>query len=263
MADSRGRVTYIFVRRHTIVGVADIAYLLSGVGHPDEELDRRERVANDLVPDGDTVRLIEPPDGPLSVESTAEEQWATVALLRSIEAHETEFDAFFVGCFGEPGLDAVRESTDKPVVGSATATFHTAAQVADQFSVLTVLDATKPMVHRQIQQNHLGERLASVRIVEAPVLDIDHSSNELVGDIITTGQATVAEDDAGAVIPGCMSLSFMQVHDRIGDELGVPFLDPVRIGLGTAALWARWGVSQSPATYPSPNASKPQSSYSD
>lgn len=80
--------------------------------------------------------------------------------------------------------------------------FHTAAQIADQFSVLTILDATKPMVHRQIQRNHLGERLASVRVVKAPVLDIDHSSSELVKDMITTGRATVAEDDAGAVIPG-------------------------------------------------------------
>jgi len=257
------KVTYILVRHYTSASVADIAYLLSGVGHPDEELDRREQIANKLVPDGDTVRLVKPPDGPLSVESTAEEQWAAVALLRSIKAHETEFDAFFIGCFGEPGLGAVREATDKPVVGSATAIFHTAAQIADQFSVLTILDATKPMVHRQIQRNHLGERLASVRVVEAPVLDIDHSSSELVKDMITTGRATVAEDDAGAVIPGCMSLSFMQVHDRIGDELSVPFLDPVRIGLGTAALWARWGVSQSAAAYPSPDASKLQSLYSD
>lgn len=68
------KVTYILVRHYTSASVADIAYLLSGVGHPDEELDRREHIANKLVSDGDTVRLVKPPDGPLSVESTAEEQ---------------------------------------------------------------------------------------------------------------------------------------------------------------------------------------------
>ncbi|SFL33008.1 allantoin racemase [Halogranum rubrum] len=236
--------------------MADIAYLLSSVGHHDEEIERRERVANELVPDGDTVQLVTPSDAPLSVESTVEEQWAATELVRSVEAHEDEFDAFFVGCFGEPGLSAVREMTRKPVVGSATATFHTAAQVADRFSVLTILDSTEPMVHRQIHEAHLDDRLASVRVVEAPVLDIDHSSDSLVQDMITTGRDAVTEDGAEALIPGCMSLSFMQVHDGIAAELGVPFLDPVRIGLGTASMWAHWNVTQSPVTYPTPDRSK-------
>ncbi len=236
--------------------MVDIAYLLSSVGHSTDEIRRRERVANELVPDGDSVEVVRPSDAPLSVESTVEEQWAAVALLRSLRANEERFDAFFVGCFGEPGLAAVRESTDKPVVGSATATFHTAAQVADQFTVLTILDETEPMVRRQIHRAHLRERLASVRVVEAPVLDIDHESEDLVDDMVVTGQAAVTEDGAEALIPGCMSLSFMQVHGRVAAELGVPFLDPVRIGLGTAAMWARWGVSQSPTAYSSPDESK-------
>jgi len=241
--------------------VVDIAYLLSSVGHSADEIRRRERVANELVPDGDTVEMVTPSDAPLSVESTVEEQWAAVALLRGLKANEERFDAVVVGCFGEPGLAAVREATDKPVVGSATATFHTAAQLADQFTVLTILDETEPMVHRQIHEAHLSERLASVRVVEAPVLDIDHGSDDLVEDMITTGRAAVTEDGAETLIPGCMSLSFMQVHGRVADELGVPFLDPVRVGLGTAAMWTRWGVSQSPAAYPPPDESKLQSLY--
>jgi allantoin racemase len=236
--------------------MVEIAYLLSSVGHPDEELDRRERVANDLVPDGDTVRIVKPTDAPLSVESTVEERWAAAALLRSVEATEDEFDAFFLGCFGEPGLSALREVTRKPVVGSATATFHTAAQVADRFSVLTILDTTEPIVRRQIHDDHLGDRLASVRVVDAPVLDIDHSSDTVVGDMIAAGQNAVVEDGAEALVPGCMSLSFMQVHEEIESELSVPFLDPVRIGLGTASMWARWNVTQSPATYPVAGRSK-------
>ena len=241
--------------------MADIAYLLSSVGHPDEEIERRERVANELVPDGDTVSLVKPTDAPLSVESAVEEQWAAAELLRLVEAHEDEFDAFFVGCFGEPGLAAVREITPKPVVGSATATFHTAAQVSDEFTVLTILDSTEPMVHRQIHEDHFGDQLASVRVVEAPVLEIDHGSDTLVRDMIATGQAAIEEDGAGALVPGCMSLSFMQVHDQIAGELGVPFLDPVRIGLGTAAMWARWGISQSASSYPPADRSKLQNLF--
>jgi len=42
----------------------------------------------------------------------------------------------------------------------------------------------------------------------------------------------------------------MQAHDDLTESLGVPFLDPVRIALATAQLWARHGISHSSAAYP-------------
>lgn len=236
--------------------MVEIAYLLASVGHPDAVLERRERVANELLPSGDSVELVRPASGPESVESTVEEDWAAAALMRSLAANEADFDAFFVGCFGEPGLDALRELTPKPVVGSASATLHTAAQLGDRFTVVTILDSTEPMVHRQVRGMGLTEQLASVRVVHAPVLEIDHSADALIDDMIAAGRQAVDDDGADAVIPGCMTLAFLQVHDEIAEALGVTFLDPARIGLGTTALWTRWGISQSATAYPPADRSK-------
>jgi allantoin racemase len=234
--------------------MVSVAYLVSSRGHGEDELARREQIANDLV--AADVSMVPVDDGPQSVESTVEEEWAAAGLLRLIERHEDEFDAFFVGCFGEPGLAAARELADAPVVGSASATFHTAAQVADRFSCLTILDATAPMARRQVHEMGLADRLASVRVVEAPVLDIDHGSEKLAERMTAVGRAAVEEDGAEALVPGCMSLAFARIHERIAADLSVPFLDPVTIGLETAALWARQGITQSPAAYPSPNRAK-------
>jgi allantoin racemase len=234
--------------------MASLAYVVPGVGLDDDELERRERIANDLV--ADDVTVIEAGEGPLSIESTVEEEWSTVGVMRTVAAHEAEIDAFVIGCFGDPGLAAARELTDTPVVGPAAASFYTAVQLADRFSCLTILESTKPFTRRLIHDYGLGDQLASVPVVEAPVLDIDHESNAIVQDMIDAGRAAVTEDGAEALVPGCMSLSFMQVHDEIAAELGVPFLDPVRIGLGTASMWAHWGVAQSPATYPSADRAK-------
>lgn len=233
-----------------------VAYLVSSRGHGDDELARREQIANNLVPADVSMIPVDDGNGPQSVESTVEEQWAAVGLLQLIERHENEFDAFFVGCFGEPGLEAARELADIPVVGSASATFHTAAQVADQFSCLTIRDATAPMARRQVHEMGLADQLASVRVVKAPVLDIDHDSDELAEQMTAVGRAAVDKDGAEALVPGCMSLAFARIHEQIADELSVPFLDPVTIGLETAALWARQGITQSPAAYPSPNRDK-------
>ncbi|WP_232700631.1 aspartate/glutamate racemase family protein [Halobacterium wangiae] len=226
--------------------MVSIAYLVPGTGLPDEEKQRRETVANDLVPAD--VSVIAAEDGPKSIESTIEEEWAVTGLARLVDRHEDEFDGFVIGCFGDPGLASLRELTRTPVVGPAETAFHTAAQVADTFACLDILDATEPQTHRMLREYGLSDR-ASVRVVDAPVGDIDHDSSDLIDRMIRIGRVAVEEDGADALVPGCMSLAFMQAGDEIGEELGVPFVDPVAISLETATTWARHGLTHSPTTY--------------
>lgn len=227
-----------------------IAYLVPGVGLDNEEMQRRERIASGLI--HADVKVVGADAGPLSIESTVEEEWSAVGLLKLLPQIEDDFDAFVIGCFGDPGIHALREMTEKPVVGPAAASFHTAVQLADRFSCLTILESTKPFTRRLVHEYGLDDRLASVPVVEAPVLEIDHDSDALVDDMVAAGRKAVENDGAEALVPGCMSLSFMQVHDEIADRVGVPFVDPVTVSLETASTWARHGIAQSRATYPAP-----------
>lgn len=88
------------------------------------------------------------------------------------------------------------------------------------------------------------------------MLEIDHGSDALVEDMIDQGRAAVEEDGTEALVPGCMSLAFMQVHDRIAAALSVPFVDPVAVSLETAGMLARHGITHSRAAYPPANRSK-------
>lgn len=228
--------------------MVSLCYLVPGSGLDEDELDRRERIANDIV--RDDVTVLASSEGPPAIENTMEEEWSVPGLLRLVAEHEADFDAFVIGCFGDPGLHGARELTDVPVIGPASASFHTAAQVADRFSCLTILESTRPLTRRLVHSYGLLDRLASLPVVEAPVLEIDHSSAALVEDMIAAGERAVTEDGAEALVPGCMSLSFMQVHDEISNALGVPFIDPVSVGLETASFYARHGITQSPVSYP-------------
>jgi allantoin racemase len=237
--------------------MVNVCYLVPGVGLPSEEKERRERVANDLMPGHVDVSVVEADGpGPTSIESAVEELWCTVGSMKTAHRIQDEFDALVIGCFGDPGIRGLRELLEIPVVGPAEATIHTAAMVADRFAWLTILEATAPMSREQAHEHHLSERCVSIRSVDAPVESIDHGDDDLVDRMVREGKAAVEEDGAEALFPGCMSLSFAQRHDEIEERVGVPFLDPASLALEKAATWARHGVSQSPKTYPEPKFEK-------
>ncbi|MGM0717956.1 MAG: aspartate/glutamate racemase family protein [Halobacteriota archaeon] len=237
--------------------MVDVCYLVPGVGLPDREKERRERVANELTPGHVEVTVIEADGpGPTSIESAVEELWCTVGSMQTAHRVESKFDALVIGCFGDPGIRGLRELLSIPVIGPAETTIHTAAMVADRFTWLTILNETIPMSHEQAHEHHLSERCVSVRSVDAPVESIDHGDDDLVERMVREGKAAVEEDGAEALFPGCMSLSFAQRHDEIAERVGVPFLDPASLALEQAATWARHGVAQSPKTYPEPKFDK-------
>src|SRR5919197_2207709 len=95
-------------------------------------------VALGALPPGADVTAVNPDRGPASIESEADTVVAAaevVALMRSLEPH----DAYLIACFGDPGLDAARELTDRPVVGIGEAAYTATSLVAKRFAVITTL----------------------------------------------------------------------------------------------------------------------------
>ncbi|RYF68991.1 MAG: Asp/Glu racemase, partial [Comamonadaceae bacterium] len=63
---------------------------------------------------------------------------------------EREFDAVLIGCFGDPGLLALRECSAAPVTGLAEAAFRQAA-ARGPFAIVTGGAAWAPMLRRHAQ----------------------------------------------------------------------------------------------------------------
>ena len=75
------------------------------------------------------------------------------------------FDAVVLACFGDPGLDALRELSPVPVVGMAEASILQACVLGNRFSIVTGGVRWKPMLEEFVASHGLGSRLASVRTV--------------------------------------------------------------------------------------------------
>lgn len=78
------------------------------------------------------VYAVSPATGPESIESMYDEVLAVPGVISEIIKGDREegADAFVIACFGDPGLEAAKEITDKPVIGIAQAAFSVAKLIA-------------------------------------------------------------------------------------------------------------------------------------
>ncbi|MEM3404435.1 MAG: aspartate/glutamate racemase family protein [Nitrososphaeria archaeon] len=232
-----------------------IGYIIPGIGLSKEESKRRRTIANSIVHNSE-VDIIGVDQGPMTIETCVEEAYASSSYLSKIYNLQRAYDAFIVGCFGDPGIRAARELIDKLVVGPAQASLNLASQLADDFVIVSPLEGTVILTKHIVKAYGFGEYVTSIVPAEIPVIDFienrEKASNKLTGIISTA----LKENGGGAVILGCMSMGYALVDELVKDSLKVPVINPVKASLITTESILNIGLKQSKTSYPNPNYSK-------
>lgn len=78
-------------------------------------------------------------------------------------ANPSAYDAILIACFGEPGIEAVREEVPIPVLGMAEESFRAARRHGPRFAVVTGGAAWGPMLCDFAILRGLGDALVAVR----------------------------------------------------------------------------------------------------
>jgi allantoin racemase len=194
--------------------------------------------------------------GPASIESARDEALAIPAVLSEVQAAEAGgMDAVVLDCMADPGLDPARELASIPVVGPAQAAMHLAAMLAHRFSVITVLERGIPGVHRQIVQYGLAGKVASVRAVNIPVLEMGEDRERVIQAMIEESARAVCEDGAHIIVPGCTEMIGMApaVQEGLAERgCEVPVIDPPALAVKLAEGLVDIGLAHSKRTYPLP-----------
>ena len=141
------------------------------------------------------------------------------------------FDAVIIACFGEPGIEAVRELLPIPVVGMAEASIVAALALAPRVALLTGGALWVPMLEEFCLVRGLGPDRALVRGV-APTGDmIARDPDAAIALLADAARAAVA-DGAGAVVLGGAGLAGLA--PRVAPLVGVPVLDSLDCALVAA-----------------------------
>ncbi|MDB5858374.1 MAG: Asp/Glu racemase [Ramlibacter sp.] len=144
--------------------------------------------------------------------------------------------AVLVGCFGDPGLLALRESSPVPVTGLAEAAFIEAARHG-RFAVVTGGERWAPMLRRLAEALGHGGSLAGIETVAPTGADL---VSDPAGARMLLAQAcreAARKFGARAVILGGAGLA--GIAAMLQPELDVPLIDSVLAG-------ARWALRAPP-----------------
>lgn len=209
-----------------------------------QEIARRRAFLAERAAAGTAVEAQPTESGPAAIEGAADAALVVPELLRLVPLGEAAgFDAVIIGCFSDPGLDALRERVSIPLVGPGASAMHLAAQLGSRFSILSPAGRGEGRVRARLRALGLAELFASVRGVGCSVLDLAQGISGARERVAEAGRRCVQEDGAEAIVLGCMSMAFMPgVTEMLQDRLGCPVVNPVVAALKTAEAFVAMGV---------------------
>jgi allantoin racemase len=164
-------------------------------------------------------------EGPPAVYSWRDWHAVVEPMCRLIERESA--DAYVIACASDPGIEAARAVTERPVFGVFRSAVAAAVARAERFGVIAIVEASKARHRLALRAMGLADRLAAevaLNVTMEALLDPDLTRARL----IAAGRE-LADAGAGAVILGCTGMA----HHRpaIAAAVGLPVIEPCQAGV--------------------------------
>ncbi len=222
-----------------------------------QEVARRQAMLAEFAASGTAVVAEPTQTGPAAIESARDAGVVVPELIRLAPlAQQRGFDALIIGCYSDPGIDALRELLTIPVIGPGAASLHLAAQLGTRIGVLTPSGRGYGRLAARLRALGLGALLASVRAVGLSVMELARQTPDALDKAARAARAAVVEDGADVLVLGCMSMAFLPgVCEALSERIGAPVVNPVIAALKTAEAVVSMRIAHSKRAWALPQAS--------
>lgn len=204
---------------------------------------------------GTGIVALTPRVGAASCEGNFTSYFAALAVMNEVVQYDGAYDAVVQAGFGEHGREGLQELLDVPVVDITEAAGHVASLLGHQYSVVTTLDRTVPLIEDRLMLAGLDRRCASVRSSGLSVLELDEDPERAVKAIVAEAQRAVQDDKAEVICLGCGGMAGLD--EAVRAATGVPVVDGVAAAVQLAESLVALGLSTSKVrTYAPPRPSR-------
>ncbi|CAH0274849.1 MULTISPECIES: aspartate/glutamate racemase family protein [unclassified Arthrobacter] len=144
----------------------------------------------------------------------------------------SSIDGVVVAAFGDPGMPALKELTDVPVIGITEAALCAAALQGHRFSIIAISDRIRPWYQDCVERFGLGGRLASIRSINESLNGIGSVQEDFKETLLALSRQAVAQDGADVVILAGAPLAGLA--RELAGQIPVPLVDGISAGIQMA-----------------------------
>ena len=180
---------------------------------------------------GPAVDVITLKEGPPGIETQQHVDGVVSPLLNLITKTESNYAAFVIACYSDPGLHSLREATKKPVLGISECGILTALTLGQKFGVIAILRKSIPRHLRYMGALGVMERLAGELPVGLPVVELS-DENKTFGRMVEVGKRLREEHGADVVVMGCAGMA--RYRAPLQRAIGVPVVEPTQAAVAMA-----------------------------
>lgn len=182
---------------------------------------------------GPEIQCLTLDDGPNGISTKRDSDRAAVAVADFIASSHREptAGAYVVACFSDPGVQAAREFSIKPVFGIGQAGFSVALNHGDRLGLIAV-SAGSHIRNRQLLRAYgLEDRLAGLASLDLDYGELQQPAR--VSDrLATVARGLVRDDGADVLLFAAAGLE--RYRAALQDVAGVPVIDPTQAAVGLA-----------------------------
>jgi allantoin racemase len=180
---------------------------------------------------GPAIDCVTLKEGPPGIETQQHVDGVVQPLLNLVRQKETQYAAFVIACYSDPGLHSVREVTKKPVLGISECGILTALTLGHRFGVIAILQKSIPRHLRYMGALGVTDRLAAELPVGIPVVELSDQKRTF-GRMVEVGKTLRDEHGADVVVMGCAGMA--RYRKPLQDEIGVPVVEPTQAAVAMA-----------------------------
>ena len=187
---------------------------------------------------GPAIDCVTLKEGPPGIESQQHVDGVVAPMVKMVREKESEYAAFVIACYSDPGLHSVREATRKPVLGISECGILTALTLGQRFGVIAILQQSIPRHLRYVGALGVTDRLAAELPVGLKVVELS-DEQKTFGRMVAVGKTLREQHGADVLIMGCAGMA--RYRKPLQDEIGIPVVEPTQAAVTMAIGRVRLG----------------------
>ncbi|WDV48031.1 aspartate/glutamate racemase family protein [Clostridiaceae bacterium M8S5] len=221
-------------------------------GIPETEIVSSQNYLKKWVDKDTEISVSSLKDGPKALESDIDTAYAIPYIAKvAVEAEEEGYDGILISCFDDPGLEAIREIINIPIIGAFNSSMSVCVHLLGKICIVSPSKICVPSTERKVDSSIYKKYVKGIRSIETSIEDI--ITGDITNKLYNLIELLYQEGEYQGVVLGCTSFycSYKDILERL-QKRGIDFIviEPSKVAILELEQLVKLGIRHSKKAYP-------------